>query len=236
MRVQLGALAPYLRGEWQLAEEATLGELTIRILAERFVDRAARGRDRRRLGRRPPDGARPTATSWRSSGSPPGTPTQDATEFFDAWRAILADRHPGAPRAPRRTSSTSAGADPYDLERRGTKVLVDRGSARPRSRRARRAHLAAQHVRAERAVGADRRGAGPLKRGARSRRTALARRANGGGRWRAGFAAAAVSPRSHARYGRDPARDREHDRFRHVVAVERAEARDQRGSRARGAS
>ena len=40
IRVQIGALAPYLRGEWQLAEEATLGEFTIRILAERFVDRA----------------------------------------------------------------------------------------------------------------------------------------------------------------------------------------------------
>ena len=51
---------------------------------------------------------------------------QDATEFFDAWRAIVASRRPGAP-AHRESVVDLGGADPYYLERRGTKVLSIEG-------------------------------------------------------------------------------------------------------------
>jgi len=125
VRVQIGALAPYLRGEWQLAEEATLGELTIRLLGERFLDRTraaevAAGWDGDRLmalahGQ---DLALVWLTAWDSE--------RDAIEFFSAWATILASRHSG-------TASTSdavislGGAEPYYLERRGTKVLAIEG-------------------------------------------------------------------------------------------------------------
>ncbi len=124
-RVQLGALAPYLRGEWERAEEATLGELTIRILAERFVDRtraaaiaAGWDGDRMMALTHDDDLALIWLTAWDSE--------DDAKEFATAWTAIVASRRPG-------TASTRAdvvellGADPYYVERRGTKVLSIEG-------------------------------------------------------------------------------------------------------------
>jgi hypothetical protein len=125
VRVQLGALTPYIRGEWQIAEDATLGELTIRILAERFNDRAraasiAAGWDGDRLMALSRDDqlALVWLTAWDTD--------QDATEFFTAWRAIVASRHPGTPVASA-DIVTLEGDEPYHLERRGTKVLAIEG-------------------------------------------------------------------------------------------------------------
>jgi hypothetical protein len=125
VRVQLGALAPYLRGDWQLAEEATLGEFTIRLLGERFFDRAraanvAAGWDGDRLMAlaQGQDLALVWMTAWDSD--------DDAAEFFTAWATILAGRHPGAP-STGDTAISLGGAQPYYLERRGTKVLAIEG-------------------------------------------------------------------------------------------------------------
>jgi len=126
-RVQIGALAPYFRGgEWQLAEEATLGELTIRLLAERYLPRAAAadvaaGWDGDRLLAlgRDDELALVWLTSWDSE--------QDASEFFTTWARVLASRHQGTPE----TGDTVAaleGVAPYHLERRGTKVLAIEGA------------------------------------------------------------------------------------------------------------
>jgi hypothetical protein len=125
VRVQLGALAPYLRGDWQVAEEATLGEFTIRLLAERYVERAraaevAAGWDGDRLialahGE---ELALVWLTAWDSE--------RDAGEFFSTWSAIVAARHAGTPT----TSDTIVslrGAAPFYVERRGTKVLTIEG-------------------------------------------------------------------------------------------------------------
>jgi hypothetical protein len=125
IRVQLGALAPYLRGEWQLAAEATLGEFTIRLLAERFVDRTrateiAAGWDGDRLMAMAhgPELALVWLTAWDSE--------RDATEFSTAWATVLAGRHPGAA-ATSDTVVSLPGAQPYYLERRGSKVLAIEG-------------------------------------------------------------------------------------------------------------
>jgi hypothetical protein len=125
VRVQLGALAPYVRGDWQLAEEATLGELTIRILVERFGDRAhatavAAGWDGDRLmalthGDRL---ALVWLTAWDTE--------QDASEFFTAWSAIVASRRPGGTAVGANVAALR-GAEPYYVERRGTKVLSIEG-------------------------------------------------------------------------------------------------------------
>jgi hypothetical protein len=126
MRVQLGALAPYLRGEWQLAEDATMGELTIRLLAERYFD-ATRAAEIAAGW----DGDRLTAlahgdtlalvwmTSWDSE--------PDATDFSGAWASVLAGRHRGAP-STSGTVVSLAGAEPYYLERRGNRVLAIEGA------------------------------------------------------------------------------------------------------------
>ena len=125
LRVQLGALAPYLRGEWQMAEEATLGEFTIRLLGEAYLDRPAAA-----VMAAGWDGDRMMAlvhgdtlalvwlTAWDSE--------RDAQEFFTAYAAILARRHPGAATA---TDAAIAvgGAEPFTLERRGDKVLAIEG-------------------------------------------------------------------------------------------------------------
>ena len=129
VRVQLGALAPYLRGEWQLAEEATLGELTIRILAERFVDRTrataiAAGWDGDRMMALMHDDAMALVwlTAWDTE--------DDAKEFVTAWTTIVASRHPGKART-RDDVVELGGVDPYYVERRGTKVLSLEGPLDP---------------------------------------------------------------------------------------------------------
>jgi hypothetical protein len=188
VRVQLGALAPYLRGEWQLAEEATLGELTIRILAERFVDRTrataiAAGWDGDRMIALTHDDAMAVVwlTAWDQRGRRGGVRhgldgdrrEPSSRKGVDAPRRRRARRRrPVLRRASRDQSS------------------LDRGPARLRARRARRSHLAPQLVRAERAVGADRRGA----HGVATRGRDDARR-----RDRARAGSGAVSPSSHWR-------------------------------------
>jgi hypothetical protein len=124
-RVHLGALAPYLRGEWERAEEATLGELTIRILAERFVDRtraaaiaAGWDGDRMMALAHGNELALVWLTAWDSE--------DDAKEFAAAWTAIVASRRPGTA-ATRGDVVELVGADPYFVERRGTKVLSIEG-------------------------------------------------------------------------------------------------------------
>jgi hypothetical protein len=129
LRIQIGALAPYLHGTWKVAEDATLGELTIRILAERFGDRAhaaavAAGWNGDRLTALA-SGDR-LVLVWMSAWDT----EQDAREFFSAWSAIVATRRSGG------TASGAdvialRGADPYYLERRGTKVLSIEGPLEP---------------------------------------------------------------------------------------------------------
>ena len=57
-------------------------------------------------------------TAWDSE--------QDATEFFAAWAAILASSSRGR-RIRSEASISLGGAQPYYLERRGTKVLAIEG-------------------------------------------------------------------------------------------------------------
>jgi hypothetical protein len=130
-RIQLGALAPYLRGEWALAEETTLGELTIRILVERFLGHAravavASGWDGDRMMAvtRGDRLALVWLTSWDTE--------QDAADFFGAWTNIVAERHPGNTAAAADTPAPAGveargGDDPYYIERRGGRVLSIEG-------------------------------------------------------------------------------------------------------------
>ncbi len=126
-RVHVGALAPYFRGgEWQLAEEATLGELTIRLLAERYLARpaaaeVAAGWDGDRLVAlgRDDELVLVWLTSWDSE--------RDASEFFTTWSRVLASRHDGTPTTDE-TMVALEGVAPYHLERRGTKVLAIEGA------------------------------------------------------------------------------------------------------------
>jgi hypothetical protein len=125
-RVQLGALAPYLRGEWKLAEEATLGEFTIRLLGEAYLDRrtaadVASGWDGDRLmGLLKGDQlAIVWLTAWDSD--------QDAQQFFAAYAGILAQRHPGTAAQKDETVVAVGGAQPFVLERRADKVLALEG-------------------------------------------------------------------------------------------------------------
>jgi hypothetical protein len=126
-RVQVGALGPYFRGgEWQLAEEATLGELTIKLLAERYLAPAlaadvAAGWDGDRLVALARDDELVLVwlTSWDSE--------HDANEFFTTWSRMLASRHQGTPETGD-TIVALEGPAPYHLERRGPKVLAIEGA------------------------------------------------------------------------------------------------------------
>src|SRR5205085_3310549 len=104
---------------------ATLGELTIRILAERYGDRTraaaiAAGWDGDRMMALTHDDALALVwlTSWDSD--------DDAKEFAAAWTAIVASRRPGKA-STRGDVAELAGADPYFVERRGAKVLSIEG-------------------------------------------------------------------------------------------------------------
>lgn len=127
VRVLVGAMAPYLRGgEWQLVEDATLGELTIRLLGERFFERShaatvAAGWDGDRLMAlgRGEELALVWLTSWDGE--------DDAKEFYAAYAAILATRHTGTAETTDVTVSLT-GARPYYLERRGARVLAIEGA------------------------------------------------------------------------------------------------------------
>jgi len=128
LTIRIGGLAPYERGDWPIVEETTLGELVIRILAERFFDRdeaarVAAGWDGDRLIAlaRAEEMALVWLTAWDSE--------DDAREFFAAYAEILArkrDRPPVAVEDDRVVASD--GAVPYRLERQGSKILAIEGA------------------------------------------------------------------------------------------------------------
>jgi hypothetical protein len=127
LTVHVGASAPYIQAGWELAEESTLGELTIQLLAERFFDRqraaaVAAGWDGDRLVAltRGSNLALEWLTAWDSEG--------DAGEFFTAYAEILGTKHRGgSPTDKGDTIVARTGDAPYYLERRGTKVLAVEG-------------------------------------------------------------------------------------------------------------
>jgi len=127
LTVRVGATAPYLQAGWDLTEESTLGELTIRLLAERFFDRqraatVAAGWDGDRLVAltRGSNLALVWLTAWDSE--------DDASEFFTAYTEVLrAKRSGGNPTDTSATVVARTGDAPYYLERRGSKVLAVEG-------------------------------------------------------------------------------------------------------------
>ncbi len=230
LRIQLGALAPYLRGEWQLAEEATLGELTIRILAERFVDHArataiAAGWDGDRLVAlvRTAIVALVWLTAWDTRAG------RDASSST-AWTRDRRAPSSGSACRAGDTSSTLGGADPYYFERRGTKVLSIEGPLD--------ADLTALADRIWRAASSSRtcRGCRSTWRGhwsaARVGSTIDSRGARARGR--CDGPSAAVSASSHCEVRARPGGDRQHDRLpaRRSCGA-RAETRDDARASAR---
>ena len=125
--VRLGGLDDYRTSdEWTVVEENTLGALTVRILAERFLDpsraeQIARGWDGDRLLAFDRAGILHLywMTIWDSEG--------DARRFFMAESEILAARHASSPRKSESERVTAGGEEPYWLERHGDKVLVALG-------------------------------------------------------------------------------------------------------------
>lgn len=130
LAVHLGGLTPYLKDDWERIEEATLGELIVRILGEQFLqpDRAARVAagwhgDRLVALTRHDQIALVWLTAWDSE--------DDAREFFDAYTTILATRLESPPSDTDGTVVAGVGTRPYRLERRGTKCLAIEGSLDP---------------------------------------------------------------------------------------------------------
>jgi hypothetical protein len=139
LAVRLGGLASYTKGEWHAVEDATLGEFIVQVLAAQFLPR-----DRARAVATGWDGDRLLAvahdddlalvwlTAWDTD--------EDAAEFFAAARTIVTATHPDAPPTSADESVVAAaGASPYRVERRGTKVLLIEGAldsdlARPAER------------------------------------------------------------------------------------------------------
>jgi hypothetical protein len=129
LAVHLGALAPYLKSDWQVAEDTTLGELIIRILGEQFFAREhaaaiAAGWDGDRMTAliRGDDLALVWLTAWDSDA--------EAREFFAAYAEILARKHGEAVAVAPTHGATDVVASahaPYYLERRGAKVLAIEG-------------------------------------------------------------------------------------------------------------
>ncbi len=123
-RVTLGGLDDYEKGgDWELVEENTLGELTIRILARGFFDPERAGQIARGW-----DGDRFAAFAhgnelhvyWMSTWDSEA----DAIDFFAAEREVLARKFPGSTPSMADRCLVAAGPDPYSLERRGGKVLA----------------------------------------------------------------------------------------------------------------
>ena len=126
LAVRVSGLAPYLQAGWQVVEDSTLGEFTVQVLGDQFLPRQqaqtmAAGWDGDRLLAlgHDDDLALVWLTAWDTE--------QDAVEFFSAYGAIAAAKHPGAPATTAETVLTSAGASPYRIERQGAKVLVIEG-------------------------------------------------------------------------------------------------------------
>jgi hypothetical protein len=128
--VRIGGLAPYVSGEWPVAEETTLGELLIRILAAGFVERPraegiAAGWDGDRLMalERGGDLTLVWLTAWDTE--------DDAREFFAGYAEILGRKYGPAPVAEGNVIHLASGDTPYYFERRGTKVLAIEGLIEP---------------------------------------------------------------------------------------------------------
>jgi hypothetical protein len=125
--VHLGGLDDYRSSdEWSVVEENTLGALTVRILAERFLDpsraeQIARGWDGDRLLAFDRSGVLHLywMTIWDSEG--------DARRFFTGESEILAAQYPSSPRKSESERVSAGGETPYWLERHGNKVLVALG-------------------------------------------------------------------------------------------------------------
>ena len=125
--IHLGALAPYLKGGWELAEETTLGEFLIQLLGQRFLDAGrarafAEGWDGDRMAGlvRGEELATVWLTTWDSDG--------DAAEFFATYAEILAAKHPGTnPSRHDEAVVALEGPEPYYLERQGPRVLALEG-------------------------------------------------------------------------------------------------------------
>jgi hypothetical protein len=129
LAVRIGAIAPFINEGWELSEDATLGELVIEILMERFFDSA-----RARTVAAGWDGDRLVAltkgvqtgliwmTAWDTE--------RDATEFESAYREVLS-RKLGGTAQPEAAPKAPVGEQPYYLERRGTQVLTIEGPLQP---------------------------------------------------------------------------------------------------------
>ncbi len=218
LTIHVGATSPYLQAGWELAEEATLGEFTTRLLLERFLDRARAGAvaegwdgDRMIALSRGTDLALLWLTSWDSE--------RDAGEFFDAYGEVLAGKHQGAQpivRGDRIVVSGDAPLFPRAARRQGAR---HRGCARSRQRAARGARLAPQHLRAGDPVGADR----SRRIDARRRRTSARAPAHGPTRARTPRRRRfRTEPREIRRRAGD---DRQRDHLGNVVAVQRPHTR-----------
>jgi hypothetical protein len=128
--VRIGGLDDYrTSAEWTVAEENTLGALSIRILGEGFFDAAraekiAQGWDGDRLVAF----ARGDALHlyWISVWDR----EEEAEEFFAAEREILERLYSGAAREIEARRVVAGGERPYWLERRGDEVLLAIGAPR----------------------------------------------------------------------------------------------------------
>jgi hypothetical protein len=127
LTVQVGALGSYEQAGWQVAQDTTLGELMIRLLAKRYLSRdrattVAAGWDGDRLiGLIKGDAvALVWLTAWDSQ--------EEAAEFAEAYRGIVAGRHQGATAShTERHVVALTGPQPYYVEQRGAKVLAIEG-------------------------------------------------------------------------------------------------------------
>ena len=129
LAIRVGAIAPFVTEGWELSEDATLGELIIRIMMERFFDGAraravAAGWDGDRLVALT-KGAQ-TGLIWMSAWDT----ERDASEFESAYREVLA-RKLGGVAKPEAAAPAPIGEPAYYLERRGTKVLTIEGPLQP---------------------------------------------------------------------------------------------------------
>jgi len=122
--VRLGGLEEYRKaGDWKLIEENTIGALTARILVESFLG---------------PERAVQIASRWNGDRFVAYEKGDElyifwmsiwdgeagAREFFAAEREILTRKFPQSTAHTDEDRITAIGREPYDLERRGDKVLL----------------------------------------------------------------------------------------------------------------
>jgi len=125
--VRLGGLEDYRKAaDWKLIEENTIGALTVRILVESFlgseraVEIASHWNGDRFVAYEKGDALHIFWMSiWDGEAG--------AREFFAAEREILTRKFPQSTGHSDEDRITATGQEPYDLERRGDKVLVGLG-------------------------------------------------------------------------------------------------------------